>query len=104
MKQEILDRLIQHAEPTILVNKAVSRSLLQELNVPSYIRDWFLKDIKDYGDLDALQAVKQKMHDSIPRLHDWPKYLDLLKAGSKIKFLARVSIVFDLKKDRWAVF
>jgi ATP-dependent Lon protease len=100
MKQDILDLLIQHAEPTILVNKAVSRSLFQELNVPSYIRDWFLKDIKDYGDLDALQAVKQKMHDSIPRLHDWPKYLDLLKAGSKVKFLARVSIVFDLKKDR----
>jgi len=100
MKQALIDRLVANCEPSILVNKAVSRSLFQELNVPSYIRDWFLKDIQDYSDLQALQQVKQKMLDTIPRQHDWPKFLDQLKSGAHIKFLARITIVFDMKKDR----
>ena len=100
MKQSLIDTLTNVCEPSILVNKAVSRSLFQELNVPSYIRDWFLKDVSDYSDLEALQRVKQRMLEIIPRQHDWPKFLDQLKSGSVVKFLARVTIVFDLKKDR----
>jgi hypothetical protein len=30
----------------------------------------------------------------------WVIFLDQLKSGSVVKFLARVTIVFDLKKDR----
>jgi len=99
MKQELVDKLKSVVESQLLVEKTVSRKLFTEFNIPSFIRDYFLKDVTNYADESQITAVKNRIKKSIPNSSTWNTILDELKQGKTPRFLARVSIGFDLKND-----
>jgi len=99
MNTTLLERLKQRAEANLLVNKSLSSQLKNEVNLPSFIRDWFLKDVKEEEAPSILPQIRQRIAETMPNANTWPQFLDRLRSGETIKILSKVAIHLDLKED-----
>ncbi len=99
MKPELINKIQTHVESAIFVNKAVSQKMFVELNIPSFILDYFLKSVKNYKDPEEINQVKERIKKAVPNSSTWNSILDQLKQGKKVRFLAQVTVVFDMPND-----
>jgi ATP-dependent Lon protease len=99
MNETLLARLKQRAEANLLVNKSLSAQLKGEINLPSFIRDWFLKDVTDQDAASIMPQIRQRIKETMPNANTWPQFLDRLRSGETIKILSKVAIHVDLKED-----
>jgi ATP-dependent Lon protease len=99
MNETLLARLKQRAEANLLVNKSLSAQLKGEINLPSFIRDWFLKDATDQDSASIMPQIRQRIKETMPNANTWPQFLDRLRSGETIKILSKVAIHVDLKED-----
>jgi ATP-dependent Lon protease len=99
MNTTLLERLKQRAEANLLVNKSLSSQLKSEVNLPSFIRDWFLKDVKEEEAPSILPQIRQRIAETMPNANTWPQFLDRLRSGETVKILSKVAIHVDLKED-----
>jgi len=99
MNESLLKKLQQRVEPNLLVNKTLSRQLSTDFNLPSFVRDWFLKDVKPSEAQSVMPQIKQRIQDIMPTPGTWGKFLDRLRSGETVKILSKVAIHVDLKQD-----
>jgi ATP-dependent Lon protease len=99
MNTTIISKLKTLVEPSLLVDKSLSKQLLGGLNIPSFIRDWFLRDGIDPNDDQSLLRIKEKINAVLPSNQNWNFFLDQLKNGKTIKILTNMTIFFDLKTN-----
>jgi len=99
MNATLLAKLTQRVEPNLLVNKTLSRQLLGDFNLPSFVRDWFLKDVHDHDAGRSMPAIHQRIQEIMPTPATWAMFLDRLRSGETVKILSKVAIHVDLKQD-----
>ena len=81
----------------MIVKKSSLQGVFSSLNLPAFIRDWF---IKKYADADGnvnVNFVLEKIKDVMPRKDEWNAILDKLISGEKVRFLAKLSVNIDIK-------
>ncbi len=70
----------------MIVKKSSLQGVFSSLNLPAFIRDWF---IKKYADADGnvnVNFVLEKIKDVMPRKDEWNAILDKLISGEKVRF------------------
>lgn len=83
----------------MIVKKNCKNDQFSILGIPSFIRDWFIRKYADSnGDIDA-DFVASKIKDILPRKDNVNQILSVLFQGETSKFLARIEINIDLKKN-----
>jgi len=83
----------------MLVLKNATRKLFSDVNIPSYIRDWFVKrNTKDDGSVD-LDDLQQKIKAIIPPRNAWNDLLSQILEGKQVRLLARVMINIDITNE-----
>jgi ATP-dependent Lon protease len=99
MNESLLNRLQRRVEPNLLVNKTLSRQLSTDFTLPSFVRDWFLKDVNPSEAQTVMPMIKQRIQDIMPTPGTWAKFLDRLRSGETVKILSKIAIHVDLKQD-----
>lgn len=83
----------------MLVKKNCKNDQFSILGIPSFIRDWFIRKYADKnGDIDS-DFVASKIRDILPRKENVNVILNKLFCGEQVKFLAKIEIDIDLKKN-----
>ena len=83
----------------MIVKKNCKNDQFSILGIPSFIRDWFIRKYADKdGNIDS-DFVASKIKDILPRKENVNTILDSLFSREKVKFLARIEIDIDLKKN-----
>ena len=95
---ELNDKL-QQAFPGMVVKKSSLQGVFSSLNLPSFIRDWFIKKYADKDGNVNVNFVLEKIKDVMPRKNEWNNILDKLLCGEKVRFLAKIQIDIDIKSD-----
>lgn len=84
------------------VRKSDTKSLFSGLNLPSYVRDWFVRKYSDEnGQLDT-DAMLDKIHRVFPEYGEWNAVLDRMMNGEEVKILARVAIRMSIRSGEVA--
>ncbi len=95
---ELNDKL-QQSFPGMIVKKSSLQGVFSSLNLPSFIRDWFIKKYADKDGNVNVNFVLEKIKDVMPRKNEWNTILDKLLCGEKVRFLAKIQIDIDIKSD-----
>jgi len=83
----------------MIVKKNCKNDQFSILGIPSFIRDWFIRKYSDEeGNIDA-DFVASKIKDILPRKENVNVILNNLFSKETVKFLARIEIDIDLKKN-----
>lgn len=83
----------------MIVKKNCKNDQFSILGIPSFIRDWFIRKYSDSdGNIDA-DFVASKIKDILPRKENVNQILSSLISNETVKFLARIEINIDLKKN-----
>lgn len=84
----------------MIVMKNEKLSLFSSLNIPSYIRDWFLKRYQDDdGDIDT-NFIMERVKQILPRKDNFSLLLDkMMNEGAEVTFLAKIKINLDIKDN-----
>ncbi len=81
----------------MIVKKSSLQGVFSSLNLPAFIRDWFLKKYADKDGNVNVNFVLEKIKDVMPRKDEWNAVLDKLLSGEKARFLAKIVIDIDIK-------
>ena len=83
----------------MIVKKNCKNDQFSILGIPSFIRDWFIRKYSDSdGNIDA-DFVASKIKDILPRKENVNLILNKLFMNETVRFLARIEIDIDLKKN-----
>lgn len=93
-----MEKLKQFFEGMI-VKKDCKNDQFSVLGIPSFIRDWFIRKYADNnGEIDT-DFVASKIKEILPRKENVNQILNKLYLGEKVRFLAKIEINIDLKKN-----
>lgn len=83
----------------MIVKKDCTSAQFSSLSIPAFIRDWFIRKYADKdGNVDS-EFVAQKIKEILPRKENLNKILNKLYEGESVKFLAKVEINIDIRKN-----
>ena len=95
---ELAEKL-QQSFDGMIVKKSSMQGVFSSLNLPSFIRDWFIKKYADKDGNVNVNFVLEKIKDVMPRKNEWNVILDKLISGEKVRFLAKIQIDIDIKTE-----
>ena len=75
------------------------QNVFSSLNLPAFIRDWFLKKYADKDGNVNVNFVLAKIKDVMPRKDEWNALLDKMLSGERVRFLAKIQIDIDIKTE-----
>lgn len=82
------------------VNKSQSLSFFNNLSLPAFVRDWFMKK---YGDKDGNinpSFLLAKISEMIPRKDNWKLLLEkIMNSNEDVKILAKLTVKADITKN-----
>lgn len=97
MPEESVEKRLLQWFGDMTVFKSELQTVFTTRNLPSFIRDWFLKRYSDSnGNVDSDLLLKQ-INAIIPPSSNWPALLDKLMSGEQVKILAKVRVNMDVK-------
>ena len=68
------------------------------LGIPSYLRDWLIMRFSDESGLVDLDAIGDSVNKFIPRAEHWERLKARMRAGERVRFLAKVRVEIDVRK------
>ncbi len=94
----LLERLMDAFDEMILYKDLSKGSIISSLKLPSFMRDWVMKQFQDdEGNLE-IDEVKDFIRTYIPKKSDWKAIQNkIVTQNERVKFLSRVSINIDIK-------
>ena len=84
----------------MIVKKSSLQGVFASLNLPAFIRDWFLKKYADKDGNVNVNFVISKIKDIIPRKDEWNALLDKMISGEKVRILAKIIINVDIRTSK----
>lgn len=90
---------LQESFDGMIVKKSSMQGVFSSLNLPAFIRDWFIKKYADKDGNVNVNFVLEKIKDVMPRKDEWNVILDKLISGERVKFLAKIQIDIDIKTE-----
>ncbi|MCR4874572.1 MAG: BREX system Lon protease-like protein BrxL [Clostridia bacterium] len=90
---------LQESFDGMIVKKSSMQNVFSSLNLPAFIRDWFLKKYADKDGNVNVNFVLAKIKDVMPRKDEWNALLDKMLSGERVKFLAKIQIDIDIKTE-----
>jgi len=98
--REDLQRKLRKTFPGMVVKKADYRSVFGNLNMPSYIRDWFVRKYSDEdGNFNAREGVRS-LKKIMPEPVEWNSVLDKIMSGEQVKILAKTAVKINIKTSQ----
>lgn len=96
------EKLIKYFDNSA-VNKDKMLKVFNDLNLPSYIRDWFLKEYSDKHGKINNNYLQQKINEILPRKETWNLILEeLINQRKTIKILAKINVFANLKSGEYS--
>lgn len=87
----------------IAVNKNSMMHVFKDYNLPSFIRDWFLKKYGDKNGEINTNYLQSKINDILPSQDHWNGIMEaLINQHKKVKILAKINLVPKLKSGTMA--
>ena len=92
------ERLMDAFDEMVLYKDLSKGSIISSLKLPSFMRDWVMKQFQDdEGNLD-IDEVSEYIRTYIPKKGEWKAIQNrIVLQGERVKFLSRVSINIDIK-------
>jgi len=83
----------------MVVKKADYKAVFGSLNLPSYVRDWFVRKYSNEdGEFNAREGMRS-VRNILPESGEWYGVLDRVMSGERVKMLAKVCIKMNIKDD-----
>ena len=96
METELQGKLCKNFSGMV-VKKTDLKSVFGTLNIPSYVRDWFVRKYSDQeGNFNAREGLRN-LRKIMPEAGEWTAVLDKIMEGEQVKILARTSIKMSIK-------
>ena len=92
------ERLMDAFDEMVLYKDLSKGSIISSLKLPSFMRDWVMKQFQDdEGNLD-IDEVSEYIRTYIPKKGEWKTIQNrIVTQNERVKFLSRVSINIDIK-------
>lgn len=89
-----LEAKIKEQFEHIAVNKSSNANVFKQLNLPAYIRDWFIRTYGDEdGNIDPV-FLQEKIRNLVPRKENWNHIMSkLINEREEVKILSKISII-----------
>lgn len=96
MNEQTLEKQKQYFSDMAVKKTDVSK-LFADLSIPSFIRDWFLKQFADKNGDVSISFTQDKIKSVLPDKDRWNEILSKVRDGEKVRFLARIAVDIGIK-------
>lgn len=95
-----MNKLRECFDEMVVYKDLKKTNFFSALSLPSFLRDWLLKQFEDDdGNLDQ-DGVKKYIDTYLPKKSDWISIKDrLVNDRERVKFLTKISIDIDVKTN-----
>jgi len=95
-----MNKLKECFDEMVVYKDLKKTNFFSALSLPSFLRDWLLKQFEDEnGSLD-IEGVKNFINEYLPQKSDWISIKDrIVNERDRVKFLTKISIDIDVKTN-----
>ena len=98
-----LEEKVRYYFEGMVVNKNSMLHVFKDYNIPSFIRDWFLKRYGDKNGEINTNYLQQRMQEIMPSQNQWNGILEaIINQNQHVKILAKINVIPILKEGNIA--